>query len=123
MIMPNYIKTGESRLVICVGKYAIKIAKLSTQKQCFKKFIHGCRANKHEHHYYMNRCTLFKHVAPSIFCSMFGLIQIQTRCKQNYINLTNSQKELFATLCGNDNKPTNFGWLNGNLVCLDYMAA
>lgn len=66
----------------------------------------------------------FKHklemVAPSYFCSWFGLIQVQARCEVNEGEITEEQIEHFKEVC-TDIKPDNFGFYKGKLVCLDYI--
>ena len=58
-------------------------------------------------------------VAPSIFCSWFGLIQIQKRCTELDRNLTDEEKRHFMSVC-QDIKKENFGHYKNRLVCLDY---
>lgn len=60
-------------------------------------------------------------VVPSIFCSWFGLIQVQRKvdCLLNR-PLTDDEKIKFADVCKEDFKPENFGIWEGRVVCLDY---
>jgi len=114
---------GITRIVFLVGKYAIKIPNFRYEHG---HFLQGCYANWSER----NFCKSFKNatyeenmyewVAPSYFCSWFGLIQIQARCEPYLDDLTTIQKKFYKPLCGTDFKRTNFGLLKGKLVCLDY---
>jgi hypothetical protein len=59
-------------------------------------------------------------VAPSLFCSWFGLLQIQSRCEPKLEDLTAEEIEIFRDLHKGDFKSQNFGYYKGRLVCLDY---
>lgn len=92
-------------------------------------FLQGCYANWSERNFCKTfgdpACEFtnnyFEYVAPSLFCSWFGLIQIQKKCTEKKEDLTEEEKEKYRPLCWGDNKKENFGWLNGKLVCLDYV--
>ena len=112
---------GVTRIVFLIGNYAIKIPNFTV---CHLHFLHGCYANWSERHY----CKIMKNiendkfynlVAPSIFCSFFGLIQVQKRCIELDRHLTDDEILKFKDIC-NDIKKENFGYFNGILVCLDY---
>lgn len=116
------INWGITRIVFLIGKYAIKIPNL---KNGHLHFLYGCFANYSERNY----CKLMKNVennkyynlvAPSLFCSWFGLIQIQIRCIVNENELTDEELLYFENVRDGETKPNNFGFLNGRLVCLDY---
>ena len=118
------ITSGVTRVVILLGNYAIKIPNFLFKH---RHFLYGCYANYSERNY----CKVFKpineemkelydKVAPSLFCSWFGLIQIQRRCIVNTVELTDEQLEYFKDINDNDTKPNNFGYYKGKLVCLDY---
>lgn len=114
---------GCTRIVILIYKYAFKIPNFTYSMDHFLK---GCCANWKERNYYkqFNKCdykgNMVGYVAPSYFCSFFGLIQIQERCKPLGRDLTESEKEFYKTLCGTDSKKENFGVINGKIVCIDY---
>lgn len=117
------MQLGITRMVWLVGKYAIKIANPIYNHE---HFLDGCRANWSERNYYKSFINadyaenMVAHVAPSLFCSWFGLLQIQRRCIPLEKELNEKQKEFFKPLCRQDNKKENFGWYNGKIVCLDY---
>lgn len=119
----NIHLNGCTRIVFLVGRYAIKIPNFL---YCHQHFLQGCYANWSER----VLCKTFKNrvdpnfinlVAPSYFCSWFGLFQIQARCEPKIEDLTQDEIELYEPLCGGDYKKENFGWHKGRLVCLDYV--
>ena len=59
-------------------------------------------------------------VSPSLFCSYFGLLQIQKRCKPLDRDLTDEELVSFKYYCNEDCSKTNFGYYNNNIVCVDY---
>jgi hypothetical protein len=119
----NIKMNGCTRIVFLISRYAIKIPNFI---YCHQHFLQGCYANWSER----NLCKTFKSrvapnfinlVAPSYFCSWFGLIQIQARCDPKLEDLTNREIKLYEPLCGGDFKKENFGYYKGRLVCLDYV--
>jgi len=113
---------GISRIVILVGNYAIKIPNFLGEHT---HFLSGCYANWSERTYcksliYIKDYDNYKKISPSIFCSYLGLIQIQLRCTPKHEPLTKQEIQEYASLHGGDYKKENFGYYNGNLVCLDY---
>lgn len=118
------IKTGITRIVFIFSNFVIKIPNF---KYSHNHFLQGCYANWSERKF----CKDFKNanydgnmyefVAPSFYCSIFGLVQIQAKCEEKKEELTNQEKEFYKSLCGTDVKKENFGWYNGKLVCLDYV--
>ena len=111
------VNKGITRLVILIGDYAIKIPNYRYEHNHFLK---GCTANWNEREFYKNRCSMRLWVAPSYFCSWFGLFQIQARCIEMDRHLTNKEKSFYKPLCGTDFKKENFGYYKDRLVCLDY---
>lgn len=117
------IMKGTSRTVFLTGKYAIKFA---TIKYGWQLFLYGCYGNASERKYYKLHSkadyegNLSGFVAPSLFCSWFGLIQVQIRCEPINRKMSKSEYKFFSPICS-DNKTENFGILNGKLVCLDYV--
>ena len=116
------VNSGITRIVLAIGKWVIKFPKLSNGHM---HFLFGCFANYSERSYCKNMVTmedraLYNLVAPSIFCSWFGLFQIQKRCIVNTEELSQSVLDRFKNVHGMDTKPNNFGYIDGRLVCLDY---
>lgn len=122
LIFPYLNKQGITRIVILYKNIAIKIPNFLYNHQ---HFLQGCYVNWCERTFYKNMKSISHQfhykVAPSYFCSWFGLIQIQARCEPMTEELTDKQKEEFEPICGLDNKKENFGWYKGKLVCLDYV--
>lgn len=58
-------------------------------------------------------------VAPSLFCTWFGLIQIQKKVSVLSRELTRDEIKTFSDLT-TDTKGNNFGYIKNRLVCLDY---
>lgn len=118
------IKYGITRIVIVFNTFVIKIP---NYKYNHHHFLQGCYANWSERKFCKDfknakyKGNLYKYVAPSFYCSLFGLFQIQAKCKPMLKDLTNHQKKIYFPLCGTDNKKENFGWYKNNLVCLDYI--
>lgn len=113
------IRKGVTRRVFLIGNYAVKIPNHSYSHN---HFLHGCYCNWKERKFYKDfkKHPYGKLVSPSIFCSFFGLIQIQKRCAPYIGVLSESDKKKFKPVCQEDNKGLNFGWYKGELVCLDY---
>jgi hypothetical protein len=113
---------GCFRNVLLIGNYAIKVPTILNQQN----FIYGCYSNIRERNYCKNvnkNGGFLDIVVPSLFCSIFGLIQIQYRCKEmsseDFALLTQKQLDIFS-VWGNDIKAANLGYYNGRLVIFDY---
>lgn len=115
------ILKGTNRIVLPIGRYVFKFANFT---QGHLLFLHGCLANYRERWY----CKKFKDieeprfyskVCPSIWCSWFGIVQIQKRAEVLQRDLTKSEMLQFKDVC-TDLKRENFGYYCGRLVCLDY---
>jgi len=121
-------REGAFRIVILIGNYAIKIANFLYSQ---KAFVYGCYCNISERTY----CITWKEyevpeteeyqnhvdkVCPSLFCSWFGIFQIQKRCEPLNRDLTIEEVEEYKYLHQGDMKKENFGYYKGQLVCLDY---
>lgn len=115
------LKKGTNRIVILIGKYAVKIPNFINGHLLF---LYGCLANYRERWY----CKKFKDieeprfyakVCPSVWCSWFGLCQIQRRVDMLKRDLTKSEILQFKDVC-TDIKRENFGYYYGRLVCIDY---
>ncbi len=115
---------GITRVVFIFNRIVIKIPNFLN---CHQHFLQGCYANWSERDYYKRHITatyegnMVGYVAPSYFCSWFGLFQIQAKCEPMEEHLTTEQRIFYEPLCGTDNKKQNFGWYKGKLVCLDYV--
>jgi len=115
-------KHGITRFVLLIGNFAIKMPRAKNHLH----FLQGCYSNYSERIFYKtfkNYTGDFKYqnyVAPSYFCSIFGLIQIQKRCIENKRELTDEEIELFSSFGISEFKPCNYGYINSNLVVLDY---
>lgn len=115
---------GVTRIVLIFNTFVIKIPNFLYSHQ---HFLQGCYANWSERNYYKLHSkasyenNMVEYVAPSFYCSCFGLIQIQAKCEPMRENLSEEQKLFFQPLCSSDNKKENFGWYKNRLVCLDYV--
>ena len=113
------VTKGVTRLVLLIGNFAIKIPNFTCQHN---HFLHGCYANWSERLYpkmFKNMPEIEK-VAPTYFCAWFGLISIQARVVELDRHLTADEKQYFEHQT-TDIKKENFGYLNGRLVCIDYV--
>ena len=114
------MKKGTTRLVFKFYKYVIKIPNFTYSHL---NFLNGCYCNWSERNYYKTFQSLpeFKNkVAPSLFCSYFGLFQIQLYCEPLERELTDLELIYFENVRNGETKHLNFGYYNGILVCLDY---
>ncbi len=117
------LKNGCTRIVFIFNNFVLKIP---NYRYSHYHFLQGCQSNYSERNY----CKSFKNanyegnmydfVAPSFYCSLFGLILIQAKCLPIEKELTDDEKEFYKPLCGTDSKKENFGIYKGKLVCLDY---
>ena len=116
------IKFGVTRIVLLVGIYAIKIPNFLYSHL---HFLQGCYSNYSERRYCkmmygVSNNQYYDKVSPSYFCSWFGLIQIQARCKPIEFDIDDDLIDYFADVSSGDNKKENFGLFNNQIVCLDY---
>jgi hypothetical protein len=117
------IKKGVVRIVFVFKSIVIKIPNF---RYSHNHFLQGCCANWKERKYCKDfkdanyEGNMYEYVAPSFYCSIFGLIQIQAKCEPMLEDLKEEQKIFYKPLCGTDNKKENFGWYKNRLVCLDY---
>ncbi len=115
-------RQGITRIVLVFRDYVIKIPNFLYQQE---HFLAGCYANYMERHYYklfssMKNKNVSDLLAPSIWCSWFGLVQIQAKCEKKLEDLTDGEIEKYKDWCGTDSKKENFGIYKDRLVCLDY---
>lgn len=115
---------GSTRLVFSLSKnLVIKVPNFTFSHS---NFLSGCIANWKERNYYKLfskidcNTTHTKNVAPCYYCCCFGLFSIYAKCIVNNKELTSEQLKVLSKYSGGDNKPTNFGYYKGSLVCLDY---
>lgn len=113
------LKVGSSRVVVLVGKYAVKFPRAYSEKS----FLYGMYCNVSERKYcvQMRRLSMYSDlVAPSLFCVFGGFVQIQLKCEPLDRELSIEEREKFQDVSGGDLKSSNFGLLNDKVVCLDY---
>lgn len=114
------IKKGINRIVFVFKTFVIKIPRHYSHYH----FLQGCYANWAERNFCKENKNNFEklyRVTPSIYCSIFGLCQIQLRATQPLkYALNKRQKEKFRLICGGDYKKSNFGYYRGQIVCVDY---
>jgi len=114
------IKSGVTRNVVLIGRYAVKIAKHQYKHE---HFLQGCVANYCERRvtkiFYSYDCPERYMIAPTVWCSLFGLVSIQLRASLLNRELTDAEIVKFKGIC-NDIKNDNFGVLNERVVCIDY---
>ena len=114
---------GTTRIVFIFKYIVIKIPNFIYEHS---HFLIGCQSNWEERKYYKLHINTFyennlvQFVAPSLWCSWFGLIQIQVKCEPLLRDLTEDERNFFELLCNGDNKKENFGWYKDKLVCVDY---
>lgn len=115
------MKKGTTRIVfILFEKWVIKIPNFTYSHL---HFLNGCYANYSERDYckkFKNLPEFYCKVAPSLFCSWFGLIQIQMYCKPLIYAISDYDLERLSDVRGRETKTQNFGLYKNKIVCLDY---
>lgn len=118
------IRSGVTRNVLVLGKYVIKFPTFRSHNL----FLNGCYSNHSERNFCKLWCNyegdddypnLYLLVAPTKWCSWFGLIQIQERVDIIDRDLEQFEIDMFSPVC-TDIKCVNFGIYKGRLVCVDY---
>lgn len=109
-------RQGITRLVFVFRKFVIKIPNFTN---CQRHFLQGCIANVIERDTYKSWKGNNNHLAPSYFCSWFGLIQIQAKAEILDRHLTEEEVIKFEHITS-DIKGSNFGIYKNRLVCVDY---
>ena len=112
---------GVTRLVFVFKHFVIKFPRLD---HGHTNFLCGCLGNWKERQFYKKFKNILyltdrNLVIPSIWCSWFGLFQIQKRAQPLNRELTPKEIYRFKNIC-TDIKKENFGIYNGNIVCIDY---
>ena len=109
---------GTNRMVFLIWKYAIKIPNIFNGHLLF---LYGCYSNYSERKF----CKEFKYipemyslVSPSLFCSWFGILQIQYRCDPISF-ISNKELKRLSPVNG-ETKYINYGIYKNKIVCLDY---
>ena len=115
------IKKGSNRIVFLLSDFVIKIPNFLNGHLLF---LHGCLANYKERHFCkmmknVDDNSLYKLVAPTLYCSWFGLVSIQVRCKQIKNTPDKHLLNEFNRISG-DVKMCNMGLYKGNIVLYDY---
>ena len=116
----SFIKKGVTRIVFLLGPIVIKVPRfgLGSLSQGHINFLRGCLANWNERLIYRYTKSLL--LAPTFWCSWFGLIQIQKRVKPLNRELLKNEEKTMRKFCS-DIKSSNFGIDEGRrLVCVDY---
>lgn len=111
---------GATRLVFVFRHFVIKVPRLNYGHT---NFLHGCLSNWKEREFYKN----FKNIPtthkdliiPTLWCSWFGLFQIQRRAEVLSRELTKQEIRKFKKVC-TDIKKENFGVYEGKIICIDY---
>lgn len=122
------IRRGISRTVILIGKYAIKVPSLRTHGDGIRgsiwSFARGVVANHSEITWYQYDV---KNLCPILWHGLFGLVIVMPRCEQYIVDDKTEEKMYTGDFCPvdfdiliTDNKPENYGILNGNVVMVDY---
>lgn len=115
------VSYGVTRCVLLTSRYAIKFVRMRNMLH----FLQGCYANWSERHLCRQFKTMKGHplcdmVAPSLWCSYFGLVQIQVRVEVCTTMLSNAELIRLERVRNGETKHTNFGYYQGRIVCLDY---
>jgi hypothetical protein len=108
---------GITRIVILIGKYAIKIPNF---RYSMLHFLQGCYSNWNERQFYKNLTENKDMVCPCYYCTWFGLISLYKRCNPKLEDLTEQEIKNYSLFHNGDYKKENFGYYNNKLVCLDY---
>lgn len=122
------IKTGSTRRVLLVGKYAIKIPSFYS----YRHFLQGLLANEQESHWSIafkwtkKLCPVLWH-SWGYFMIVMPRVKVLTdqECREGKIDQIKIDDFLIIEK-GEDGvfpaekKSDSFGWLNGKLVIIDY---
>lgn len=124
MVKMRVCRSGATRTVLLVGKYAIKFPCLHHN---YAMFIEGIRANLNEGRFVDYREDV--PLAKTLYSNRFGLINIQERCRPirnrglflAELHVLCAKELLPKDFYLDDPKPENFGYNSKNvLVKLDY---
>ena len=110
---------GVTRLVFIFRHFVIKVPRLNYGHT---NFLYGCLSNWKERQFYKsfkNIPTYKDLIIPTLWCSWFGLFQIQKRAEVLNRELTKQEIRRFKKVC-TDSQGANFGVYKGKIVCIDY---
>lgn len=102
---------GITRVVILIGRWAIKIPRVNYG---WGKFVEGIENNRSERKYWKESKS--NEVCPTLF-SLWGLLNIMPRVR---VCETKEEIECIPLDDWLDRKPDNLGYLNGKVVWIDY---
>ena len=121
-------RRGISRTVFLIGKYAIKIPSLRAYGEGVKgrvwSFARGIVANHSEITWFNYDA---RNLCPILWHGFFGLVIVMPRCEPYLVDTETEERMFTGDFCPvdfdimiTDNKPENYGVLNGRVVMLDY---
>ena len=127
------IQSGVTRTVILTRRYAIKLPSLRPYGDGLAGLLwsicRGILANQSEQQWWTTAPDDMRQYLCPVLRSWFGaVVNVYPRCEPFEADEATAEKmftrewtpvELLFPHPG-DNKPDNYGWLNGRLVCLDY---
>jgi hypothetical protein len=117
-------RNGITRIVILIGRWAIKVPCVRYSGQRWRCFLRGLLANMQERDV---AATGWPELCPVLFAVPGGLLIVMRRASamsntewdafryDNFITLDGGR-----TLLPVENKPDSFGWLDGRVVAVDY---
>ena len=117
---PQLLRSGSTRWVILIGRFAFKIPSLHS----WKNFLWGLLANIQEVEF--SKCNEMKHkLCPVKFYLPLGFLVVMPRVK--ILSKDDLPKEALEKFCVDDNftipaelKHDSFGYFKGKLVAVDY---
>lgn len=112
--MIRLIRTGVTRDVVLVGRWAIKVP---TARYGLSSIARGILANQSEAAW----TTRDGHVAPVLFSMLGGIVNLYPRCEPIDETLVDVESVIGPLGCPPpDRKADNLGMLDGRVVWLDY---
>lgn len=105
---------GITRTVLLIGRYAIK---MPTLRYGLDAWAWGIVSNISEREW-QNYEDWQGKVVPVLRSWLGGLIQVYPRCER--FDPSSMQYPQFSNFAPGDQKPDNYGVLNGSVVCVDY---
>ena len=116
------IKSGASRVVILLNKYAIKVPRIDS----WRLFLYGLLGNIHEKQWQNQIC---KYLCPILFYVPGGFLSIMPRCEvkaglsAEFIKIVSKDldTDISETILNIvEDKDDSVGILNGKIVAIDY---
>lgn len=108
------VKRGSTRIVILVGKYAVKIPNIVE----WKLFLNGLLGNMRERAYW--RFQTFPKLCPIVFSIPGGFINIMKRATPLSIEEFNDLNWVLFDRIPCERKLSSYGLLEGKIVVVDY---